>query len=112
MIDYSEYITAELYVLIPILYVIGAFIKNSKIKDWKIPLILGCTGILLAGIWVFATNPVADFQQALSMVFASITQGILCAAASVYTNNIYKQLSEKNSEATEKSVADTDQTVG
>ena len=43
--DYTEYISAELYVLIPILYVLGAVIKNSRIKDWKIPFILGLFNI-------------------------------------------------------------------
>ena len=81
-----------------ILYVIGAVIKNSRIKDWKIPFILGALGILLAGLWIFSANTITGTQQVLSMIFASITQGVLCAAAGVYTDNLYRQLKEKNRE--------------
>lgn len=110
--DYTQYISAELYVLIPILYVIGAVIKNSRINDWKIPFILGCAGILLAGLWIFSANTITCTQQVLSMIFASITQGVLCAAASVYTDNIYRQLKEKSSEQTDVSADKSDKTVG
>ncbi len=110
--DYTEYISAELYVLIPILYVIGAVIKNSRIKDWKIPFILGATGILLAGLWIFSANTVTDTQQVLSMIFASITQGVLCAAASVYTDNLYRQLKEKNREQADTPANESDTAVG
>lgn len=110
--EYTEYISAELYVLIPILYVIGAVIKNSRIKDWKIPFILGGVGICLAALWIFSSNPINGTQQVLSMIFASITQGVLCAAAGVYTDNLYRQLKEKNSEQDRNTADDTDLTVG
>lgn len=110
--EYTKYISAELYVLIPLLYVIGAFIKNSRISDWKIPIILGVTGICLAGIWIFSTNPINGAQQVLSMIFASITQGVLCAAASVYTDNLYKQLKEKDDGQADSSASPADKAVG
>ncbi len=106
--DYSDLITPELYILVPILYVMGGFIKNSNIKDYKIPMILGITGIILAILWLFSVNPVTSTRDVLSILFAGITQGVLCAAASVYTNNIYKQLKEKNSECNK----DTTDSVG
>ncbi|MBR6777668.1 MAG: phage holin family protein [Clostridia bacterium] len=110
--DYTKYVSAELYVLIPLLYVIGAFIKNSRISDWKIPIILGVTGIALAGLWIFSTNTIHGTQQVLSMIFASITQGVMCAAASVYTDNLYKQLKEKKDEQADKSDSSADTAVG
>ncbi len=110
--EYTKYISAELYVLIPLLYVIGAFIKNSHISDWKIPIILGATGIVLAGLWIFSTNTINGTQQVLSMIFASITQGVLCAAASVYTDNIYRQLKEKNDEQADSTASTADTAVG
>lgn len=110
--EYTKYISAELYVLIPLLYVIGAFIKNSRISDWKIPIILGATGIVLAGLWIFSTNTISGAQQVLSMIFASITQGVLCAAASVYTDNLYRQLKEKNDEQTDGTASSADTAVG
>ncbi len=110
--EYTEYISAELYVLIPILYVIGAVIKNSRISDWKIPFILGGVGICLAALWIFSSNPISGTQQVLSMIFASITQGVLCAAAGVYTDNLYRQLKEKNNEQNSSISDDTDPAVG
>ncbi len=110
--EFTEYISGELYVLIPILYILGIAIKNSRISDWKIPLILGAVGITLAGLWIFANNTVNGAQSVLNMIFASITQGMLCAAASVYTNNIYKQIKGKDDENTENAGTDTDTSVG
>ena len=110
--EFTEYISGELYVLIPILYILGVVIKNSRISDWKIPLILGAAGIVLAGIWIFANNAINGAQSVLNMIFASITQGMLCAAASVYTNNIYKQIKGKGNGNTKNDDTDTDNTVG
>lgn len=110
--EFTEYISGELYILIPILYLLGAAIKNSRISDWKIPIILGAVGIVLAGLWIFATNTVNGAQSVLYMIFASITQGMLCAAASVYTNNVYRQVKEKDGEKDkDDNNSDTD-TVG
>jgi len=111
-LEFTEYISGELYVLIPILYILGVVIKNSRISDWKIPLILGAAGIVLAGIWIFANNAINGAQSVLNMIFASITQGMLCAAASVYTNNIYKQIKGKDNGNTKNDDTDTDNTVG
>ena len=81
-----EFIKPELLVLIPVLYVVGEIIKNSKIKDEIIPLILGVTGVIMASLYVIGT---AGFG-ALN-IFAGITQGILCAGAAVYGDQIIKQ---------------------
>lgn len=110
--EFTEYISGELYVLIPILYIVGIAIKNSRISDWKIPLILGAVGIVLAGIWIFANNQLNGAQSVLNMIFASITQGMLCAAASVYTNNIFKQIKDKDNGNTENSNTGSDTSVG
>ena len=49
MRDYQNYIKAELLVLIPVLYILGEFIKSTeKIKNAYIPVILGFSGILLS----------------------------------------------------------------
>lgn len=84
---YEDYIKAELLVLIPVLYIIGRFLKQSeKIKDKHIPLILGCFGIALAAIYVVAT----EGFNGLSL-FTAITQGILTAGCAVYTNELITQ---------------------
>jgi len=89
---FIQYIKPELIVVAIILYCIGIALKNSKlVKDEYIPFILGIVGIVFAMLYVFATSPVTSGQEVLSAIFVSLTQGILCAAASVYINQIIKQ---------------------
>lgn len=87
----NEFINPELLILIPVLYLIGVGIKSSKIADKLIPLILGACGVALACIYVLSVNPIADTAALLTAIFTAITQGILCAGASVYANQLYKQ---------------------
>ena len=93
--DFTNFIDPGLLILIPVLYLLGMWIKSSEfITDKHIPLILGGTGILLAVIWVGATKPLPDIQAVLTAVFTSVAQGILCAGAAVYGNQIVKQHSK------------------
>lgn len=89
--DFTKFLKPELAILIPVLYVLGAFMKNTKIHDWLIPFILGGVGIVLATIWMFATSFVGGWQDTLMAIFTGITQGILSAAAAVYVNQLIKQ---------------------
>ena len=101
---FLNYIEPELLILIPVLYLIGIAIKKSKIDNEKIPLILGACGIFVAGIYVFAAEPISK-DTIFGACFAAITQGVLCAGASVYFNQIYKQAekaNEKNDEGKEE----------
>ena len=59
---------------------------------------IGASGVILSAIWMFTTCEVFDQRCILTIIFASITQGILCAGASVYANQIYKQLFDKKGE--------------
>ena len=92
--NYEEFIKPELLVLIPVLYLVGVAIKKTSIKDKYIPLILGAAGVLIAGIYLFATEPITGAQAVATAVFTAITQGILAAGASVYINQLYKQAKE------------------
>lgn len=87
-----EYINPELLILVPFLYVLGMFLKDSKkIPDNLIPTILGGAGVATAVVWVLAsTVPVGAAAVALAIVTAMV-QGILCAGAAVYTNQLVKQ---------------------
>ena len=87
-----EYINPELLVLVPFLYVLGMFLKDSKkIPDNLIPAILGGAGVATAVVWVLAsTVPGGTAAVALAVVTA-VVQGILCAGAAVYTNQLVKQ---------------------
>lgn len=88
----KEFVKPELLILIPVLYLIGAGFKVSKLKDNFIPIALGIFGIILSTIYVFATSDISGSKDILMGIFISLTQGILVAGCSVYFNQIYKQL--------------------
>lgn len=88
---FEEYIRPELLILVPVLYVLGAIIKDSAaIQNRWIPAILGGVGIALSLLYVLGTG---DFSA--TGVFTAITQGILVAGAAVYTNELIVQLIKK-----------------
>ena len=89
--NWQEFIKPELLVLIPVLYFIGKGIKKSPIKDNFIPILLGGTGVLFAGIYLFAAEEVIGTQAVFTAIFTAFTQGILCAAAAVYSDQLIKQ---------------------
>lgn len=89
--DYMEYIQPALLVLVPVLLGIGAGLKRSEVKDKYIPLILGCTGVVLALAWVLGTSDIATVKEGILAAFTAITQGVLCAAAAVYGHQLFKQ---------------------
>lgn len=91
VMSWQEFIKPELLILIPVLYFVGVAIKKSPIKDAYIPYILGGAGVVLTFIYILSTEPVHNAQEAFTAIFTSLTQGILCAAASVYVNQLYKQ---------------------
>lgn len=92
--DFNEFIKPELLMIIPVLYLVGAAIKKSSVDSKHIPWILGVAGVVLATIYIFAAEPITGTQAIFTAVFTAITQGILCAGASVYVNQIYKQAKE------------------
>ena len=85
--DFTKYINPALLSLVPALYFLGYAIKRSKIPNKHIPMILAGAGIVLALVWVLSQPIVNAFAAA----FTAIVQGILCAGASVLTNQIIKQ---------------------
>ena len=99
--NYQEFIKPELLILIPVLYFVGMAIKKSKMRDNFIPFILGVVGVIFAGVYLFAVDEIIGTQAIATAIFTAFTQGVLCAAASVYTNQIIKQASQ-GSEAEEK----------
>ena len=92
--NYQEFIKPELLILIPVLYFIGAAIKKSALRDNLIPFILGVVGVIFAGVYLFAADEIIGTQAIATAIFTAFTQGVLCAAASVYANQLYKQVSQ------------------
>ena len=87
----KEFIKPELVVLIPVLYLLGVGLKKSQIADKNIPWILGAVSVCLSVLFIVATTDVSGWKEALMVAFLSFTQGVLCAGASVYVNQLVKQ---------------------
>lgn len=99
--NYQEFIKPELLILIPVLYFVGMGIKRSRVSDTLIPLLLGVAGVVLAGIYLFAAAEVVGTQAVFTAIFTAITQGVLCAAAAVYTNQLIKQAGKSDNDKDE-----------
>lgn len=91
----TDYIDSEIFIIIPVLYIIGIMIKKSSINDKWIPLILGGVGIILATAYKLTAQIPGNGTEVMGAIYWGVTQGILCAAGSVYANNIFKQLKGK-----------------
>ena len=87
----QDMVKPELLVLVPVLYLLGVAVKRSAVADKWIPWILGGVGVVMSGIYVFATTALVGWQEALLAVFTAVVQGVLCAGASVYVNQMVKQ---------------------
>ena len=74
-----KFLIEEALILIPVLYVIGMFLKSLEaIKDKYIPLIIWCFGIVLA-------------MLILGLNVDGFIHGTLVAGASVFASQIYIQ---------------------
>lgn len=87
-----SYVKPELLIVVVVLYFIGVMVKKSEnISDKFIPMILGILGMLICGLYVFATSTVSGSQETAMALFTAITQGIIVAGLSNYVNQIIKQ---------------------
>lgn len=78
-----DYIIEDAYILIPVLYILGMFLKSTpKIKNWMIPWILLGVGVI-GGF--FMSDMKAD----------GILQGVLVTGTAVFANQLYKQTKDK-----------------
>ena len=85
----EELIRPELLVLIPVLYFLELGLKKlAAFEDRWIPLALGAVGIVLALVYLIATQPVSTGQEIAMLLFAGITQGILCAGCSLFAEKL------------------------
>lgn len=96
MENIMEFITPELLALVPVLYILGAFLKRAAwFSDKYIPAVLGLTGVLLAALWVAGTSDLGTAQAVLLAIFTAIIQGFVCAGAAVYCNQLAKQATKE-----------------
>lgn len=90
----KEYIYPELLVLIPVLYFIGWCIhKSDKVDNKFIPTMLGGCGIILSTVYMLSILTTITVNAIFATIFAAIVQGLLCAAAAVFANQLKKQAS-------------------
>lgn len=86
-----DFIKPELFILIPVMNIIGIALKSSSlVKNTLIPFYLGSISIILCAIDLFSSLSSFTLKVILACLFSSITQGILIAAVSVYAHQIYK----------------------
>lgn len=78
-INFVNFILEQNIIIVAALYCIGMFIKQSPIKDKLIPFVILICGIILCVI-----------SGGLNV--GAVMQGVFCAAAAVFTNQIFKQL--------------------
>jgi hypothetical protein len=80
-IEIIDFVSENYMVLVPVLWVIGKFLKNTpKVKDWTIPwfmLILGIAGSLATSLNI--------------ELWDAVKQGILVAGVTVFANELIKQ---------------------
>lgn len=87
-----NYVKPELIVVAVVLFFIGVALKKAQmIADKYIPLILGAVGVVICGVYVFATSEIATGQEIAMAIFTAVTQGILVAGLSTYVHQIAKQ---------------------
>jgi hypothetical protein len=85
--DYTQYVKAELLVLIPVLIIIGVVLKKAEwIKDKYIPLILTVVSLVMSCLYVLGNEGISTVS-----VFTAITQGVLCTGGAVLANQYVKQ---------------------
>lgn len=106
-------IRPELLIVAVGLYLLGFILKKIKrLKDNFIPIILGVVGILFCVVYI------GIFEGFTWQAFASGSiQGLLCAAASNYVNQVIKQMKKLGADNTvvniaEKLVEKTEQESG
>lgn len=87
-----NYIKPELVVVAAVLYFVGFAMKKSEaVKDKHIPILNGLAGIAICALYIFATCACDSAQSAAMAMFTAITQGILVAGLSTYTDQLLKQ---------------------
>nr|WP_236838727.1 phage holin family protein [Caldalkalibacillus salinus] len=78
------YIKDELYALIPVLWIIGNFLKITPvIKNWTIP-------------WILLSIAIIFSTVILGLTIQAFLQGVLVTGGAVLVHQLIKQTREKN----------------
>ena len=89
--EFINCIRPELLIVSVICYLVGFVLKKTSFKDNFIPLVIGGVGIVIGVIY-------CGFVEGWSFVSlgTGAVQGVLCAAASTYINQVIKQLAKNH----------------
>lgn len=87
-VNLIQFIPETLLIVVVATYVLGMFLKTSKVKDKFIPSIL-----LLFSISIAVLLAIANIENAVTMkaIVDAILQGILCWGVAVGVNQVAKQ---------------------
>lgn len=81
--DILEYVIQEALILVPVLYVIGMFIKGTpSIPSWVIP-------------WIMLALGVIGATAIVGLNVQGVIQGVLIAGVTVFTNQLIHQTVNK-----------------
>jgi NhaP-type Na+/H+ or K+/H+ antiporter len=82
--DLLKYIVDEAFIVIPVLWILGIFLKRTpKVKDWMI-------------LWILLGVGIAFTVAIIGFTAKAIMQGILVAGAAILGHQIVKQTKEMN----------------
>ena len=89
--DMLNFINPEIIILIPVLIILGLALKKvSYVKDWSIPIILGCVSVLMATLTLGFSG---KFDG--PTILNGAIQGILAAGMAVYVHQLTIQTTQK-----------------
>ena len=58
----NQYVRAELLILIPVMYAVRKLLQKIKVKECRIPLIVGIASVVLSALYTFSTITVLDLS--------------------------------------------------
>ncbi len=85
-----QYISTDLFILIPVLFFIRSLLKKSNIKQYKLQYILTAISVILTNIYTIANTQINNLKEFLSAIFSGFCQGILISGASIFLKQIKK----------------------
>ena len=87
-VNLIQFIPETLLIVVVATYVLGMFLKTSKVKDKYIP-----SALLLFSVSIAVLLAIANTQNVVTMkaVIDAILQGILCWGVAVGVNQVAKQ---------------------
>lgn len=90
--DIKNLINPEIFLLVPVMWILGLFIKKSEINSKKIPLIILIISIILSLLYVLTPTFPNSSQMWYNTTINGIGQGILIAGLTVFGNELGKSI--------------------